>query len=157
MKAQFMLTKELLITLNDKLSVVKRSFHPTDNILEHSFRVYKTMRIAQTNFLEYCECNMANIKLTRFRTSYVPFVVLKNNDFILFMSDQIYSTWCIGRTYYDDLEVFYFVKVPTVKGDYARVYDDIYECIVNNKPQVIKQEETMLQMEILENGVSHLK
>ena len=60
-------------------------------------------------------------------------------------------------TYYDDLEVFHEEKVPTVKGDYARVYDDIYECIVNNKPQVIKQEETMLQMEILENGVSHLK
>lgn len=70
-------------------------------------RVYKTMRIAQTNFLEYCEHNMANIKLTRFRTSYVPFAVLKNNDFILFMSDKIYSTWCIGRTYYDDLEQCY--------------------------------------------------
>lgn len=66
-------------------------------------RVYKTMRIAQTNFLEYCERNMDNIKTTRFRTSYVLFVVLKNNDFILFMSDKIYSTWCIGRTYYDDL------------------------------------------------------
>lgn len=70
-------------------------------------RVYRTMRIAQTNFLEYCEHNMDNIKLTRFRTSYVPFVVLKNNDFILFMSYQTYNTWCIGRTYYDDLEQCY--------------------------------------------------
>ena len=70
-------------------------------------RVYKTMRVAQTNFLEYCEHNMENIKLTRFRTSYVPFVVLKNNDFILFMSYQTYNTWCIGRTYYDDLEQCY--------------------------------------------------
>ncbi len=39
-----MLTKELLATLHDKLSVVKRSFHPEDNILEHSFRVYKTVK-----------------------------------------------------------------------------------------------------------------
>lgn len=70
-------------------------------------RVYKTTRIAKVKFLEYCENNMQNIKLTRFRTSYVPFVVLKNNDFILFMSDQIYSTQCIGRTYYDDLEQCY--------------------------------------------------
>lgn len=67
-------------------------------------RVYATMRIAQTNFFEYCENNMENIKLTRFRTRYGVFVVLlENNDFILFMSDKTYSTWCIGRTYYDDL------------------------------------------------------
>ena len=66
-------------------------------------RVYRTVRIAKEKFLEYCENNMENIKLTRFKASYVPFVVLKNNDFILFMSDKIYSTWCIGRTYYDDL------------------------------------------------------
>lgn len=70
-------------------------------------RVYATMRIAKQKFLEYCEHNMENIKLTRFKASYVPFVVLKNNDFILFMSYQTYNIWCIGRTYYDDLEQCY--------------------------------------------------
>lgn len=86
-------------------------------------RVYSTMRIAQTNFLEYCENNMENIKLTRFRTSYVPFVVLKNNDFILFMSDQIYSIWCIGRTYYDDLEQCYKRSDFKISKELAEKFD----------------------------------
>lgn len=71
-------------------------------------RVYKTTRIAKAKFLEYCENNIDNIKMERFRARYrISVVLLKNNDFILFMSDQIYSTWCIGRTYYDDLEQCY--------------------------------------------------
>lgn len=71
-------------------------------------RVYKTMRIAKEKFLEYCENNIDNIKMKRFRARYrVSVVLLKNNDFILFMQDQIYSIWCIGRTYYDDLEHCY--------------------------------------------------
>jgi hypothetical protein len=37
-------------------------------------------------------------------------------------------------------------------GDYGRVYDDLYNFIVLGKPQVIKEEETLLQMEILETG-----
>lgn len=83
-------------------------------------RVYRTMRVAKAKFIEYCENNMENIKLTGFRTSCVPFVVLKNNDCILFMSDLIYSTWCIGRTYYDDLEHCYKrsdLKIPKELAD----------------------------------------
>ena len=48
-------------------------------------------------------------------------------------------------------------KIPTVTGDYARVYDGIYDCIVNHQPQIITHEQTLLQMEILETGVSKLK
>lgn len=72
-------------------------------------RVYRTTMMAKANFLEYCEHNMENIKITKLRGlwNYVPFVVLNNNDFILFMSYQVYSTWCEGRTYYDDLEQCY--------------------------------------------------
>lgn len=71
-------------------------------------RVYATMRIAQTKFLEYCENNMENVKMTRFRAMYrTSVVVLKNNDIILFMSNQSYYRWCLGRTYYDDLEQCY--------------------------------------------------
>lgn len=67
-------------------------------------RVYATTRIAKTKFLEYCENNIDNIKMERFIARYrASVVLLKNNDFILFMPDQTYSTWCIGRTYYDDL------------------------------------------------------
>ena len=88
-------------------------------------RVYATMRIAQTKFLEYCENNMENIKLTRFRTSYVLFVVLKNNDFILFMSDQTYSTWCIGRTYYDDLGKCYRRSDLKISKELAEKFEKI--------------------------------
>ena len=86
-------------------------------------RVYATVRIAEEKFLEYCENNMDNIKLTRFRTSYVPFVVLKNNDFILFMSDKIYSTWCIGRTYYDDLYQCYRRSDIKISKEFAEEID----------------------------------
>lgn len=86
-------------------------------------RVYATTRIAKEKFLEYCENNIDNIKMTRFRTSYVPFVVLKNNDFILFMSYQTYNTWCIGRTYYDDLEQCYKRSDFKISKELAEKFD----------------------------------
>ena len=52
---------------------------------------------------------------------------------------------------------YYEEKVPTVDGDYARVYDGIYDCIVNGKEQVIQPWQTILQMEMLETGVGGLK
>ena len=72
-------------------------------------RVYKTMRIAKVKYLEYCEHNIGNIEIKRFnaRGSGIPVVLLKNNDFVLFMSYQIYSIWCIGRMCYDDFEQCY--------------------------------------------------
>lgn len=68
-------------------------------------RMYLNSRIAKEKYLEYCEHNIGNIKMKRFnaRGSGIPTVLLKNNDFVLFMSCQVYSVWCIGRTYYDDL------------------------------------------------------
>ncbi len=60
-------------------------------------------------------------------------------------------------TYYDDDNVFHEEKVISVNGDYGRVYDGIYECIVNHQPQVITHEQTLLQMHILETGVKNLK
>ena len=73
-------------------------------------RMYLNSRIAKEKFLEYCEHNIENIKTKRFNGRNgrcCPFVVLKNNDFVLFMSCQVYAVWCIGRTYYDDLEQCY--------------------------------------------------
>lgn len=60
-------------------------------------------------------------------------------------------------TYYDEAGVYHEEKVPTVDGDYARVYDDIYECIVNSKEQVIQPWQTLLQMKMLQTGISGLK
>lgn len=87
-------------------------------------RVYATTRIAKTKFIEYCENNMDNIKMKRFRARYkVSVVLLKNNDFILFMSDQIYSIWCIGRTYYDDLYQCYRRSDIKISKELAEKFD----------------------------------
>lgn len=60
-------------------------------------------------------------------------------------------------TYYDDEGIYHEEKVPTVDGDYARVYDGIYDSIVYGKEQVIQPWQTILQMEMLETGVKDLK
>lgn len=62
-----------------------------------------------------------------------------------------------GVLTYEQDGIIHEEKVPTITGDYARVYDGIYECIVNHQPQIITHEQTLLQMEILETGVSKLK
>lgn len=48
-------------------------------------------------------------------------------------------------------------KVPTVAGDYGRIYDDLYEAITNGKEKTITDEQTILQIEILETGFNTLK
>lgn len=60
-------------------------------------------------------------------------------------------------TYYDEDGIYHEEKVSTVDGDYARVYDGIYDSIVNGKEQVIQPWQTILQMEMLETGVKDLK
>ena len=60
-------------------------------------------------------------------------------------------------SYYDEDGIYHEEKVPTVDGDYARVYDGIYDSIVNGKEQVIQPWQTILQMEMLETGVKDLK
>ena len=59
-------------------------------------------------------------------------------------------------TYYDGAGGFHEEKVPSLEGDYARVYDGIYDCIVHGKEPVIKHWETILQMEMLEEGVRQM-
>lgn len=70
-------------------------------------RVYQTTRMTKACFLEYCERNIENIKMKRFKGGISQVVLLKNNDFVLFMTQQSYNLWCIGRTYYDDFEQCY--------------------------------------------------
>lgn len=60
-------------------------------------------------------------------------------------------------TYYDEDGIYHEEKVSTVDGDYARVYDGIYDSIVNGKEQVIQPWQTILQMEMLETGVKDLE
>ncbi|RAS82847.1 Gfo/Idh/MocA family oxidoreductase [Priestia endophytica] len=56
-------------------------------------------------------------------------------------------------TYLDDDSNYHEEKVVSEKGDYARVYDDIYQAIVHGKEKVVKDEETIAVMEILEDGI----
>ena len=58
--------------------------------------------------------------------------------------------------YYDEAGQYHEEKVPSVRGDYARIYDGMYETIVNQKEKIVKDEETIWQMEILENGIRGL-
>ena len=60
-------------------------------------------------------------------------------------------------TYIDDEGIIHEEKVKSVKGDYGRVYDDLYEAIVNNKNKTITDEQTLLQLRILEEGIKSLK
>lgn len=56
-------------------------------------------------------------------------------------------------TYIDEEGTMHEEKVRSVKGDYGRVYDDLYDSVVNGKDQTITEEQTLLQMEILEEGI----
>ncbi|ASA20729.1 Gfo/Idh/MocA family oxidoreductase [Paenibacillus donghaensis] len=56
-------------------------------------------------------------------------------------------------TYLDDEGIYHEEKVVSEKGDYARVYDDMYQAILHGKEKVIKDEETITAMDILEQGI----
>ena len=60
-------------------------------------------------------------------------------------------------TYIDEEGTIHEEKVKSVNGDYGKVYDDLYEAILNGKEKTITDEQTLLQMEILETGVQDLK
>lgn len=60
-------------------------------------------------------------------------------------------------TYIDDEGTIREEKVKSVNGDYGRVYDDLYEAIINGKEKTITDEQTLLVMEILEEGIKRLK
>ncbi len=60
-------------------------------------------------------------------------------------------------TYYDKDNNYHEEKVVTLRGDYGRVYDDLYEAIINGKEKTITDKQTLLQLEILERGVRDLK
>ncbi|MDD8048983.1 MAG: Gfo/Idh/MocA family oxidoreductase [Thomasclavelia sp.] len=60
-------------------------------------------------------------------------------------------------TYYDENNNYHEEKVVSTNGDYGRVYDDIYQVIINGKEPTITPSQTLLQMQILEEGIKNLK
>ncbi len=55
-------------------------------------------------------------------------------------------------TYYDEEGNYHEEKVVSEIGDYGRVYDGLYEVIIHGKEKIVKDEETLWQMELLEKG-----
>lgn len=60
-------------------------------------------------------------------------------------------------TWYDDEGGFHEERVPSERGDYARVYDDVYDALVNGKPQLVEPEQTLMVMGMLEDAIAGLK
>ena len=60
-------------------------------------------------------------------------------------------------TYYDDNNQYHEEKVVSVNGDYGRYYDALYETLINGKEKLVKDEETLLQLRILEEGIHGMK
>lgn len=59
-------------------------------------------------------------------------------------------------TYYDDDGGYHEEKVVSEVGDYGRVYQGVYESIVNGAPKIIRDAETIEQLTILETGMATL-
>lgn len=57
-------------------------------------------------------------------------------------------------TYMDDDGVYHEEKVISEVGDYRHMYYGMYDTIINGKPKIVKDEETLAQMEMLETGMA---
>ncbi len=60
-------------------------------------------------------------------------------------------------TYYDTEGRYHEEKVPSEVGDYGRYYDALYETLVHGAPQLVTEEQTLLQMDLLEEGIRGLR
>ncbi len=60
-------------------------------------------------------------------------------------------------TYYDAGGVYHEEKVPSARGDYGRYYDALRETLLFGAPPLVTEEQTMLQMELLEEGAKGLR
>lgn len=80
------------------------------------------------------------------------FYMPTNDDFGVDLPEH-YGT----LTYMDDDGNYHEEKVVTEVGDYSEVYQAVYDSIVHGKEKLIKDEETIRQIEILEEGFRTLK
>lgn len=60
-------------------------------------------------------------------------------------------------TYIDDQGGYHDEKVISEKGSYAQMYQAIYDSICLGKPKLVKDAETIAQIEILEEGIRQMK
>lgn len=59
-------------------------------------------------------------------------------------------------TYVDDNGLYHEEKVVSEIGDYSQVYEGLHESIINGKDKLVKDEETIRQLEILEEGIQKM-
>lgn len=60
-------------------------------------------------------------------------------------------------TYMDADNHYHQEKITTVSGDYSRFYEGIYQSLVNHRPKLVSDEQTLAQIEILAKGYSLLQ
>ncbi|WP_420329137.1 Gfo/Idh/MocA family oxidoreductase [Lactiplantibacillus plantarum] len=56
-------------------------------------------------------------------------------------------------TYIDDAGQYHEEAIVSEVGDYSRVYAGVYDSIINGQPKLVKDEETLLQVKMLETGI----
>ena len=59
-------------------------------------------------------------------------------------------------TYMDNAGQYHQEKVISEVGDYSRFYEDVYQTLINNKNKVVKDDQTLAQIKILEEGLKNL-
>ena len=60
-------------------------------------------------------------------------------------------------TYVADDGSYHEEKVVSEVGDYSRVYEAVYQSLVHGAPKLVKDEETLAQLQILETGFQQLR
>ena len=60
-------------------------------------------------------------------------------------------------TWADDEGQLHEEKVPSVRGDYGRMYDNAYDVLVHVAEQEVKPEQTLVMLSILEQAVAGLE
>ena len=60
-------------------------------------------------------------------------------------------------TYIDDAGQYHEEAVVSEVGDYSRVYAGVYDSIINGQPKLVKDEEKLLQVKMLETGIQQCR
>ena len=59
-------------------------------------------------------------------------------------------------TYIDDEGKYHEEKVISERGDYSHFYQALYDTLANGKEKLVKDEQTIIQIEILEEGIRQM-
>lgn len=60
-------------------------------------------------------------------------------------------------TYMDEAGVYHEEKVVSETGSYSRFYEALYQTVVNGRDKLVKDQQTIRQIEILEEGIRQMK